>query len=106
MWHGYPRSGCGGRSGLSDAEDGVAVDKLDVAELGVGTAALDEADPDEPSIDHSCWGRTPDCGLVIGEHTSFLVDPAAEVGRSGAHHYVSFQLAPVVEGTAIGEAFG
>lgn len=93
-------------SGPSDAKDGVAVDELDVAELGAGPAALDEADPDKPSVDHSCWGRTPDCGLVIGEHTSFLVDPAAEIGGTGAHYSVGFQLAPVVEGTAIGEAFG
>jgi hypothetical protein len=34
--------------------DGVAVDELDVAELCAGTAALDEAHPDEPSIDQSC----------------------------------------------------
>ena len=95
-----------GLSGLSDAKHGVAVDELDVAELSASPAALDEAHPNKPSIDHSCWGRTPDRGLVIGEHASFLVDPAAEVGESGAQDHMSFQLAPLVEGTAIGEAFG
>ena len=54
-----PEHAAQGVPGLSDAEDGVAVDELDVAELGASPTALDEADPDEPSIDHSCWGRTP-----------------------------------------------
>lgn len=74
--------------------------------LAAGPATLEEADSDKPSIDHSCWGRLADCGLVIGEHVPFLVDPAAEVGGTGSHHDVSFQLAPIIEGTAVGEAYG
>lgn len=64
------------------------------------------ADPNKPSIDHSRWGKAADSGLVIGQHVYFLIDPAAEVRESGAHDDVGFQLAPVVEGTVVGEAFG
>jgi hypothetical protein len=47
-----------------------------------------------------------DRGLVVGEHGTVLVDPAAEVRGAAAHDDVRLAVAPAVERAAIGEALG